>query len=74
MKITNEEKPTSYLLHPDLDFYNWDVLDRFTHVELIAAMYPRPVCVEYGELDGAPRRNGTVALGARWWLTRMRGE
>ena len=38
VKITSEEKPTSFLLHPDLDFYNWDVLDRFTHVELIAAM------------------------------------
>lgn len=51
-KITNEEKPTSYLLHPDLDFHNWDVLDRFTHVELIAAKYPRPVCVEFAEGDG----------------------
>ncbi len=50
-KITNEELPTSYLRHPDLDFYNWDVLDRFTHVELIAAMYPRPVCVEFAERD-----------------------
>lgn len=51
-KITNEEKTTSYLLHPDEDFYNWDVLHRFTHVELIAAMWPRPVCVEFAHRDG----------------------
>jgi cephalosporin-C deacetylase-like acetyl esterase len=51
-KITNEDYPTSYLLHPDLDFHNWDVLDRFTHVELIASIYPRPVCVEFAEHDG----------------------
>lgn len=50
-KITNEEKSTSYLLHPDEDFYNWDVLHRFTHVELIAAMAPRPVLVEFAHRD-----------------------
>ena len=51
-KITNEELTTSYLFHPDEDFYNWDVLDRFTHVELIAAMWPRPVMVEFADRDG----------------------
>ena len=50
-KITNERIATSYLRHPDEDFSNWNVLHRFTHVELIAATWPRPVCVEYGERD-----------------------
>lgn len=51
-KITCDTKRTSYLLHPDEDFYNWDVLDRFTHVELVAMMPPRAVCIEYGRRDG----------------------
>lgn len=50
-KITDEQNPTSYLCYQDADFYNWNVLNRFTHLELIAAMYPRPVCVEFGEHD-----------------------
>lgn len=33
---------------PDEDFYNWNVLNRFTDPELIAAMWPRPVCIEWG--------------------------
>ncbi|HZT33233.1 MAG TPA: prolyl oligopeptidase family serine peptidase [Bryobacteraceae bacterium] len=51
-KITNEDLTTSYLFHPDEDFYNWDVLRRFTHRELIAAMWPRPVMVEFADRDG----------------------
>jgi len=51
-KITADNTPTSYLLHPDEDFYNWDVLHRFTHVELVALDVPRPVCIEYGTRDG----------------------
>ncbi|NUQ63698.1 MAG: prolyl oligopeptidase family serine peptidase [Pirellulales bacterium] len=51
-KITSDATPTSYLRHPDDDFYNWDILHRFTHVELIAMIAPRPVCVEFGERDG----------------------
>jgi dienelactone hydrolase len=50
-KITNLDLPTSYLFHPDEDFFNWDVLHRFTHVELIAAMHPRPVMIEYADGD-----------------------
>ena len=50
-KITDEKSPESYLRYQDADFYNWNVLNRFTHVELIAAMAPRPVCVEFGEHD-----------------------
>ena len=50
-KITSDRIATSYLRHPDEDFSNWDVLHRFTHHELIAAMWPRPVCIEYGEHD-----------------------
>ena len=51
-KITADYTPTSYLRHPDEDFYNWDVLHRFTHVELITMMAPRPVCIEFGQRDG----------------------
>jgi dienelactone hydrolase len=51
-KITADTTATSYLLHPDEDFYNWDVLHRFTHVELVALDAPRPVCIEYGTRDG----------------------
>ncbi|NLY01372.1 MAG: prolyl oligopeptidase family serine peptidase [Rhodopirellula sp.] len=51
-KITSDATPTSYLRHPDDDFYNWDILHRFTHVELIAMIAPRPVAIEFGERDG----------------------
>jgi dienelactone hydrolase len=51
-KITSDGCPASYLFHPDEDFYNWDVLERFTHVELVVMTAPRPVCVEYGRRDG----------------------
>ena len=51
-KITSVKEATSYLRHPDEDFYNWDILHRFTHPELIAMIAPRPVCVEYGTHDG----------------------
>lgn len=37
---------------PDEDFYNWNLLNRITHVELVAAMWPRPVCIEWGLSDG----------------------
>jgi hypothetical protein len=43
---------TSYLWHPDEDFYNWNILHRFTHPELIAMTAPRAVCVEFAERDG----------------------
>ena len=45
------EGPHHYWGLPDEDFYNWNVLNRFTHPELIAAMWPRPVCVEWGLFD-----------------------
>ncbi len=51
-KITSDATPTSYLRHPDDDFYNWDILHRFTHVELIAMVAPRPVAIEFGQRDG----------------------
>ncbi|MGA3326351.1 MAG: prolyl oligopeptidase family serine peptidase [Terriglobia bacterium] len=41
----------SYWTLPDEDFYNWNVLNRFTHTEMIAAMWPRPVAIEYGSED-----------------------
>ncbi|HLV00287.1 MAG TPA: acetylxylan esterase, partial [Acidobacteriota bacterium] len=50
-KITSHRIATSYLRHPDEDFTNWNVLNRFSHLELIAAMWPTAVCVEYGERD-----------------------
>ena len=54
---------TSYLKHQDADFYNWNVLNRFTHVELIAAAWPRPVCVEFGDQDTTT----TPAWHSRAW-------
>jgi len=42
---------SSYWSLPDEDFYNWNVLNRFAHTELIAAMWPRPACIEYGSED-----------------------
>mgnify|MGYP000952186686 CR=1 FL=1 len=50
-KITDETNPTSYLFHPDEDFYHWNALNRFTHVELLAALAPRKVMIEYGKKD-----------------------
>ena len=41
----------SFLFHSNDDMYNWNVLSRFTHLELIAAMWPRAVCIEFGEQD-----------------------
>ena len=61
-KITNETERTSYLRHPDEDFFNWDVLRRFTHLELTAAMYPRPVMVEFAERDGTLWKADVVEL------------
>jgi dienelactone hydrolase len=46
------EGPHHYWALPDDDFYNWNILNRFTHPELIAAMWPRPVCIEWGIQDG----------------------
>lgn len=61
--LTNEVGQPGYLLHPDDDFFSWNILNRFTHVELIAAMYPRPVCVEFGQDD----RTTTPEWHARAW-------
>lgn len=72
-KITNEIERTSYLLHVDEDFYNWDVLGRFTHVELLAAFYPRPVMVEFALRDATTfppwheRAWSEVSAFARAW-------
>lgn len=72
-KITNEIERTSYLLHVDEDFFNWDVLNRFTHVELLAAFYPRAVMVEFALRDGTTfppwheRAWSEVAAIARAW-------
>lgn len=53
----------SYWTLPDEDFYNWNVLNRFTHTQMIAAMWPRPVCIEYGSED----RVTTPAWHQRAW-------
>ena len=41
----------SFLRHPDEDFTNWRGLETATHPELIAAMWPRPVLVEWADGD-----------------------
>ena len=53
----------SYWTLPDEDFYNWNVLNRFTHTPMIAAMWPRPVCIEYGSEDQVT----TLAWHQRAW-------
>jgi dienelactone hydrolase len=53
----------SYWTLPDEDFYNWNVLNRFTHTEMIAAMWPRPVLIEYGSEDQVT----TLAWHQRAW-------
>lgn len=45
------EPPPGYWHDPDEDVYNWNALNRFTHPELIAAMWPRPAGIEYGLFD-----------------------
>ncbi len=32
--------------------YNWNILHRFTHPELITMTVPRPCCIEFGTRDG----------------------
>ena len=68
-KITNDTLHTSYLWHPDEDFYNWDILHRFTHPELIAMAAPRPTCVEFAQRDGITTPEWTAYAWqqvARW--------
>jgi hypothetical protein len=64
MKLTDETSRTSFLNYPadDAD-YPWNILNRFTHLELIAADYPRSVCVEFAERDGTT----TPEWHARAW-------
>jgi hypothetical protein len=50
-KTTNEELRTSFLYHPSEDEFFWDMLHRFSHVELTAAKWPQAVCIEYGSGD-----------------------
>jgi len=64
LKLTDQRYSGSYLHYQDADFYNWNVLHRFTHRELIAAMYPRPVCVEFGKKDPTT----TAEWHLRAWL------
>jgi len=52
--LTHVDKPGDhdhYWSLPDIDFYNWNLLNQFTDPELIAAMWPRPVCIEWGLND-----------------------
>lgn len=50
-KLIAYGKPGHLWNLPDEDFYNWNLLNRFTHSELIAAMWPRPVSIEWGLYD-----------------------
>ncbi len=54
-KMLTQEDPSrnhsNYWSLPDTDFYNWDLLNRFTDLEHIAAMWPRPVAIEWGLSD-----------------------
>jgi cephalosporin-C deacetylase-like acetyl esterase len=63
----------AYWSLPDEDFYNWNVLNRFVHTQMIAAMWPRPVCIEYGSEDRVTtpawhqRAWQEVNVFAAWW-------
>jgi dienelactone hydrolase len=57
--------PASFLAHPDEDFTTWRGLERFTHLELLAAAWPRPTLIEAGSTD--PISNGA-------WFGRARAE
>ena len=72
-KITNDTLHTSYLWHPDEDFYNWDVLHRFTHPELVAMIAPRAACVEFGQHDGITTPEWTAYAWKQvvWWRDRL---
>src|SRR5579872_3328641 len=50
-KVSNEDLATSYMKHPDEDMFSFNALRRFTHPELIAAMLPRPVMIEFANHD-----------------------
>jgi dienelactone hydrolase len=49
--LTTENSNNSYWRLPDLDMYPWNSLNRFSHTELIAAMWPRSTAVEWGLTD-----------------------
>lgn len=49
--LTAEDSSNSYWGLPDSDMYPWNLLNRFSQTELIAAMWPRPVAVEWGLTD-----------------------
>ena len=50
-KLTNDQLRTSYLLHPSEDMYTWNILNRFTHPELMLMM-DCPCAIEFGRRDG----------------------
>lgn len=60
-KIASDQLRTSYLFHPDEDFYNWNVLPRFAHPELLALNFPKPICIEFGRRDGITTPEWTMA-------------
>ncbi len=62
-KLTDDRDDASFLRHPDEDFTTWRALLDSTHAELIAAMWPRPVLVEWA--DGDPTTN-PVWHGRAW--------
>jgi cephalosporin-C deacetylase-like acetyl esterase len=59
-KTTDLTMGTSYMYYADhLDMYNHGLLTKFSHAELAALLYPRPLLIEMGSEDGvmaAPRR------------------
>jgi dienelactone hydrolase len=50
-KLTDDRDDASFLRHPDEDFTTWRALESTTHAELIGAMWPRPVLIEWAEGD-----------------------
>ena len=51
-KLTSDSTGTSYFVLPYEDMYNWNIMNRFAHPELIAMTAPRAFCIEFGQHDG----------------------
>ena len=68
-KLTDDRDDASFLRHPDEDFTTWRVLCGATHPELIAAMWPRPVLIEWADRDAttkAPWHEAAWAEVEQW--------
>jgi dienelactone hydrolase len=50
-KTTDLDDPRSFMAHPDEDFTVWGATRSISHLELVAAAWPRPTLIEAGSDD-----------------------